>query len=103
MINELFLDVTEVETYKQALKRQLSSGTYDPKRPSIVPTRDDERNSSREPLSGAGWMTTSTSSLKPNQKVVAVVSMRYRTAYFTGVEAGRASPALSATRRRRSG
>ena len=30
-------------TYKQALKRQLSSGTYNPKNPSIVPTRDDER------------------------------------------------------------
>ena len=30
-------------TYKQALKRQLSLGTYDPARPSIVPTRDDER------------------------------------------------------------
>lgn len=30
-------------TYREALKRQLASGTYDPKRPAIVPIRDDKR------------------------------------------------------------
>lgn len=30
-------------TYKHALKRQMSSGTYDPGKPMIIPTRDDER------------------------------------------------------------
>jgi len=30
-------------TYKQALRRQIASGTYDPKRPIIVPTREDRR------------------------------------------------------------
>jgi uncharacterized sporulation protein YeaH/YhbH (DUF444 family) len=30
-------------TYKQALRRQIASGTYDPKRPVIVPTREDRR------------------------------------------------------------
>ena len=30
-------------TFKQALRRQISSGTYDPKRPIIVPIRDDKR------------------------------------------------------------
>lgn len=30
-------------TYKEALKREISSGTYDPQRPRIIPTRDDER------------------------------------------------------------
>ena len=30
-------------TYKQALKRQLASSTYDPARPVIIPNRDDER------------------------------------------------------------
>jgi uncharacterized protein len=30
-------------TYKQALRRQLSSGVYDPKNPVIVPIRDDRR------------------------------------------------------------
>lgn len=30
-------------TYKQALKRQLLSGTYDPKNPLIVPIREDRR------------------------------------------------------------
>ncbi len=39
-------------TFKQALKRQISSGTYDPKRPVIVPIRDDKRYRSwvTEPL-----------------------------------------------------
>jgi len=30
-------------TYKQALRRQLAAGTYDPLRPVIVPTREDRR------------------------------------------------------------
>jgi sporulation protein YhbH len=30
-------------TFKQALRRQISSGTYDPKRPMIVPIKDDKR------------------------------------------------------------
>src|SRR5262249_30505938 len=30
-------------TYKQALKRHMLSGTYDPKRPIIVPSREDKR------------------------------------------------------------
>jgi uncharacterized protein len=30
-------------TYKQALRRQISMGTYDPKNPVIVPIRDDRR------------------------------------------------------------
>ena len=30
-------------TYKQALKRQIASGTYDPGKPIIVPTREDRR------------------------------------------------------------
>lgn len=30
-------------TYKQALRRQIASGTYDPARPVIVPTREDRR------------------------------------------------------------
>jgi uncharacterized protein len=30
-------------TYKQALKRQIASGTYDPARPIIIPTREDRR------------------------------------------------------------
>ncbi len=39
-------------TYKQALKRHISSGTYDPKNPIIVPIRDDKRYRSwrSEPL-----------------------------------------------------
>jgi uncharacterized sporulation protein YeaH/YhbH (DUF444 family) len=30
-------------TYKQALRRQIASGTYDPRRPIIVPVREDRR------------------------------------------------------------
>lgn len=30
-------------TYKQALKRQIASGTYNPERPMIIPDREDER------------------------------------------------------------
>jgi uncharacterized sporulation protein YeaH/YhbH (DUF444 family) len=30
-------------TYKQALKRQIASGKYDPERPVIIPTAEDER------------------------------------------------------------
>ena len=30
-------------TYKEALKRQVSSGTYDPEQPMIIPTKEDER------------------------------------------------------------
>jgi hypothetical protein len=30
-------------TYKEALKRQIASGQYDPRRPVIIPTADDER------------------------------------------------------------
>lgn len=30
-------------TYKQALRRQIASGTYDPKRPVIIPYREDRR------------------------------------------------------------
>jgi len=30
-------------TYKQALKRQIASGLYDPKRPVVVPMREDKR------------------------------------------------------------
>ena len=30
-------------TYKRALKRQISTGDYNPKNPVIIPTRDDER------------------------------------------------------------
>jgi len=30
-------------TFKQALKRQISTGTYNPKNPTIVPIRDDKR------------------------------------------------------------
>jgi len=34
-------------TYREALKRQLASGTYDPARPCIVPIRDDMRYRAR--------------------------------------------------------
>lgn len=39
-------------TYRQALRRQISMGTYDPKNPVIVPVRDDKRYRSwrSEPL-----------------------------------------------------
>ncbi len=39
-------------TFKQALKRQIATGTYDPKNPLIVPVRDDKRYRSwrSEPL-----------------------------------------------------
>jgi uncharacterized sporulation protein YeaH/YhbH (DUF444 family) len=30
-------------TYKQALRRQIASGTYDPRQPLIIPTREDRR------------------------------------------------------------
>ena len=30
-------------TFKQALRRQIAMGTYDPKRPIIIPTREDKR------------------------------------------------------------
>ena len=30
-------------TYREALKRQIASGTYDPKRPVIIPIREDKR------------------------------------------------------------
>jgi uncharacterized sporulation protein YeaH/YhbH (DUF444 family) len=30
-------------TYREALKRQLSAGTYDPERPNIIPIREDKR------------------------------------------------------------
>jgi sporulation protein YhbH len=30
-------------TFKQALKRQIATGTYDPKKPVIIPTREDRR------------------------------------------------------------
>ena len=44
-------------TFKQALRRQISSGTYDPKNPVIVPIRDDKRyrswRSEPEPQSSA--------------------------------------------------
>ncbi len=30
-------------TYKQAMRRQIASGTYDPKNPRIIPIRDDKR------------------------------------------------------------
>lgn len=30
-------------TYKQALKRQIASGSYNPANPTIIPTKDDER------------------------------------------------------------
>lgn len=30
-------------TYREALKRQIATGTYDPDRPSIIPIRDDKR------------------------------------------------------------
>ncbi|MFO7539544.1 MAG: DUF444 family protein [Chloroflexota bacterium] len=30
-------------TYREALKRQIASGTYDPKNPSVIPIRDDVR------------------------------------------------------------
>lgn len=30
-------------TYKQALKRQIASGAYDPHRPTVIPNKDDER------------------------------------------------------------
>jgi Uncharacterized conserved protein len=30
-------------TYKEALKRQIASGSYDPERPVIIPAKDDER------------------------------------------------------------
>lgn len=34
-------------TYREALRRQIASGTYDPARPSVVPIRDDMRYRSR--------------------------------------------------------
>ena len=44
-------------TYKQALRRQISTGTYDPKNPMIIPTRDDMRYRSwkteEEPIANA--------------------------------------------------
>jgi len=44
-------------TYKQALRRQISTGTYDPKNPIIIPTRDDMRYRSwkteEEPIANA--------------------------------------------------
>ena len=44
-------------TYKQALRRQISTGTYDAKRPIIIPTRDDLRfrswKTEEEPIANA--------------------------------------------------
>lgn len=44
-------------TYKRALKRQISLGTYNPKNPVIIPTREDERfrswKSVSEPVANA--------------------------------------------------
>jgi hypothetical protein len=44
-------------TYRQALKRQIASGSYDAKRPIIVPVRDDRRyrswNTEVEPIANA--------------------------------------------------
>jgi uncharacterized protein len=44
-------------TYKQALRRQISTGTYDAKRPIIIPTRDDLRfrswKTQEEPIANA--------------------------------------------------
>jgi len=36
-------------TYKEALKRQVASGTYDPKNPTIIPYKEDKRYRSRKP------------------------------------------------------
>jgi sporulation protein YhbH len=44
-------------TYKQALRRQISMGTYDPKRPVVIPTREDLRfrswKTEEEPVANA--------------------------------------------------
>ncbi|UJR83731.1 Hypothetical protein I5071_58020 [Sandaracinus amylolyticus] len=44
-------------TYKQALKRQISMGTYNPSRPIVIPTRDDLRfrswKTEEEPVANA--------------------------------------------------
>jgi len=44
-------------TYREALKRQISTGSYDPSRPTVVPVRDDMRYRSwrdvREPVTNA--------------------------------------------------
>lgn len=37
-------------TYKEALKRSISSGTYDPKDPKIIPIKDDKRYRSATPI-----------------------------------------------------
>jgi sporulation protein YhbH len=44
-------------TYKQALRRMISTGTYDPKRPVVIPVRDDMRfrswKTEEEPIANA--------------------------------------------------
>ncbi len=41
-------------TFKQALKRQIATGTYDPKKPVIIPTREDRRYRTLQAAGPAG-------------------------------------------------
>lgn len=50
-------------TYKEALKRQIASGTYDPEHPVIIPVREDKRYRS--------WKST----LKPESRAVIIYMM----------------------------
>ncbi|WP_437188372.1 DUF444 family protein [Planctomicrobium sp. SH668] len=63
-------------TYKQALKRQISSGNYDSERPVIIPNRDDERYRSwttvNEPQANAAiiYMMDVSGSMTDDQKEI---------------------------------
>jgi len=83
-------------TFKQALRRQISSGTYDPKNPSIVPIRDDRRYRSwktiPEPQSNAVivYMMDVSGSMGDEQKeIVRIESFWLDTwlrSQYTGIE-----------------
>ncbi len=61
-------------TYLQALRRQVASGTYDPRRPRVVPFREDRRYRSwtvtREPMANAAiiYMMDVSGSMTDEQK-----------------------------------
>jgi uncharacterized sporulation protein YeaH/YhbH (DUF444 family) len=63
-------------TYRQALKRQIGSGTYDPRRPVVVPVRDDMRyrswKESTEPVANAVvvYMMDVSGSMSEEQKEI---------------------------------
>ncbi len=83
-------------TYKQALRRQISSGTYNPKNPVIVPIRDDKRfrswRTDPEPQSNAViiYMMDVSGSMGDEQKeIVRIESFWLDTwlrSQYTGIE-----------------